>query len=101
MSEAPRSRILIIKHVEKLRSEVLLCGGIPEDKRVFDLQITTWNETISNQKASWQGQKHNKHSHGVAQNNLDTIITGGWDFYYYYYFFIQDLYSSHTQLYRM
>ncbi len=35
-------------------SEILMCGGNPEDKRVYDLQIITWNETISNQKASWQ-----------------------------------------------
>ncbi len=31
-----------------------MCGGNPEDERTFDLQIITWNETISNQKASWQ-----------------------------------------------
>ncbi len=31
-----------------------MCGGNPEDKGAYDLQIITWNETISNQKASWQ-----------------------------------------------
>ncbi len=35
-------------------SEILLCGGNPEDKHAFDLQIIPWNETISNQKTSWQ-----------------------------------------------
>ncbi len=25
---------------------------------------------------------YNKHSHGVAQNDLDTIIAGGWDFFF-------------------
>ncbi len=27
------------KNIEHLRSEILLCGGNPEDKRAFDLQI--------------------------------------------------------------
>ncbi len=44
-----------------LRSEILLCGGDTEDNHAFDLQIVTWNKTLSNQKASWQGWKHSKH----------------------------------------
>ncbi len=47
--------IVNIQHVENVWSEILLCGVNTEDKRAFDLQIITWNKTISNQKESWQG----------------------------------------------
>ncbi len=30
------------------------CGGGHEDKHTLNLQIITWNETISNQKVSWK-----------------------------------------------
>ncbi len=57
-----------------IRNPAAWGGGHTEDKRAFDLQIITWNETISNQKASCQ--KHDKRSHGAAQKDLDTIIAG-------------------------
>ncbi len=64
-----------------------MCGGNPEDKRAFDLQIIMWNKTISNQKACWQKMKHNKRSHGAAHKDLDTIIAGRWDLAFYFYLF--------------
>ncbi len=73
-----------IEHVEHLRSEILMCGGNAEDKNAIDLQIIMWNETISNQKASWQGRKHNKHSHGAAQKDLDIISARGWDLVFFF-----------------
>ncbi len=39
--------------ITNLKSCCVGGGGNTEDKRVFDPQIITWNETISNQKASW------------------------------------------------
>ncbi len=56
---------LCCEHLQRVRCQIdesvffrnqiriLLCGGDTKDKRAFDLQIITWNKTISNQKVSW------------------------------------------------
>ncbi len=61
-------------HVEYLRSEILMCGGNPEDKHTFDLQMITGNETISNQR-SGRFRRSSKHiqsllTHLTPQENL-------------------------------
>ncbi len=57
-------------------SEILLCGGNTEDKRAFDLQIITWNETISNQKAIWQDGSITNAVMAKHKIILDTIHYG-------------------------
>ncbi len=49
-SGSPQFEIINIKHVQYLRSEILLCVGNTADSQEFTLWTVTWKGTIVNQR---------------------------------------------------
>ncbi len=57
-------------------------GGTPRTKARLICRLSRETKQYPIRKPADRRWKHNKRSHGVAQNDLDTIIAGGWDFFF-------------------